>query len=66
MKYIITIISITVLIIFIAALVPVLMIWAINTLWHTNTPISLESWLAAVTLLVFTKGNIRYTSKREQ
>jgi len=64
MKYLVFLTVVIALILAAIAAVPLVLVWVINVLWHTNTAYSVESWTAALLLILILKATIRY--KREQ
>ena len=54
------------LLIALAVLMPILYIWALNTLFNLTIPFSLETWSAAVLLQMFFHNTINLKYKKEE
>lgn len=52
------IVAVTVLVVFVACLVPLVMFWAVEVLTGSEIPLTFETWLAAWALLLIFKADL--------
>jgi hypothetical protein len=61
MKWVCAMLVILLLVLAAVLCVPFTLVWALNVLVGTHTPYSLESWLAAVFVIILVKISINYS-----